>query len=85
MNKTEQDGCVALAIISIISLKARRAYDTLFSRAFHKTSRYDFRANDIRPPDQCQILCGASLGRGNNILFAASGSHDQDGHHAHIW
>ena len=35
--------------------------------------------------DQSQILCGASLGRGNEILFAASGSHDQDGHHAHIW
>ena len=35
--------------------------------------------------DQSQILCGASLGRGNKILFAASGSHDQDGHHRHIW
>ena len=35
--------------------------------------------------DQSQILCGASLGRGDDILFAASGSHDQDGHHAHIW
>ena len=35
--------------------------------------------------DQSQILCGASLGRGNNILFAVSGSHDQDGRHAHIW
>ena len=35
--------------------------------------------------DQSQILCGASLGRGNEILFTASGSHDQDGHHAHIW
>ena len=36
-------------------------------------------------PDQSQILCGASLGRGNESLFAASGSHDQDGRHAHIW
>ena len=35
--------------------------------------------------DQSQILCGASLGRGNEILFAESGSHDQDGRHAHIW
>ena len=35
--------------------------------------------------DQSQILCGASLGRENEILFAASGSHDQDGRHAHIW
>ena len=31
-----------------------------------------------------QKFCGASLGRGNNILFAASGSRDQDGRHAHI-
>ena len=35
--------------------------------------------------DQSQILYGASLGRGNESLFAASGSHDQDGHHADIW
>ena len=35
--------------------------------------------------NQSQILCGASLGRGNESLFAVSGSHDQDGHHAHIW
>ena len=33
---------------------------------------------------QSQILCGASLGRGNEILYTASGSHDQDGRHAHI-
>ena len=48
-----------------------------------------------RLPDQSQILCGASLGRGNQSLFTASGSHeslfaasgsnDQDGRHAHIW
>ena len=38
-----------------------------------------------RLADQNQILCGASLGRGNEILFAASGSHDEDGRHAHIW
>ena len=38
-----------------------------------------------RLADQSQILCGASLGRGNEILFASSGSHDQDGRHAHIW
>ena len=35
--------------------------------------------------NQSQILLGASLGKGNESLFAASGSHDQDGHHAHIW
>ena len=35
--------------------------------------------------NQSQILCGASLGMGIDILFAASGSHDQDGLHAHKW
>ena len=35
--------------------------------------------------NQSQILCGASLGRGNVSLFTASWSHDQDGRHAHIW
>ena len=38
-----------------------------------------------RLADRSQILCGAFLVRGNEILFAASGSHDQDGHYAHIW
>ena len=35
--------------------------------------------------NQSQILCGASLGRGNESLYKWSRSHDQDGHHAHIW
>ena len=35
--------------------------------------------------NQSQILCGASLGWGNESLFAGSWSHDQDGRHAHIW
>ena len=38
-----------------------------------------------RLADHSHILCGASLGRGNEILFAACGSHDQDGRRAHIW
>ena len=38
-----------------------------------------------RLANQSQILCGACLGRGNESLFPASGSHDQDGRHAHIW
>ena len=37
-----------------------------------------------RWPDQSQILCRVSLGRGNESFFAASGSDDQDGRHAHI-
>ena len=39
------------------------------------------------PKPLCQLkpnFMWVSLGRGNNILFAASGSHDQDGRHAHI-
>ena len=38
-----------------------------------------------RLADQSQVLCGASLDRANESLFAASGSHDQDGRNAHIW
>ena len=38
-----------------------------------------------RLANQSQILCGASLGRRNESLFATSESHDQDGRHAHIW
>ena len=38
-----------------------------------------------RLADQSRISCGAPLGKGNESLFAASGSHDQDGRHAHIW
>ena len=34
--------------------------------------------------DQSKVLWGASLARGYEILFAACGSHDQDGCHAHI-
>ena len=35
--------------------------------------------------NQSQISYGASVGWGNESLFTGSGSHDQDGHHAHIW
>ena len=38
-----------------------------------------------RLADQSQILCGASLGRGNQSLYKWSRSHDQDGRHGHIW
>ena len=38
-----------------------------------------------RLANQSQILCGASLGRGNESLYKWSRSHDQDGRHAHIW
>ena len=38
-----------------------------------------------RLANQSQILCGASLGRGNESLYKWSRSHDQDGHHAHTW
>ena len=38
-----------------------------------------------RLANQSKILCGASLGRGNESLYKWSRSHDQDGHHAHIW
>ena len=48
---------------------------TIFKHLFH----WNCLAN------QSQILCGASLGRGNESLYKWSRSHDQDGRHAHIW
>ena len=36
-------------------------------------------------PIKAKILCGASLGRGNESLSKWSRSHDQDGRQAHIW
>ena len=47
--------------------------------------RKQFQTSPKPLADQSQILCGATLGRGNESLFTASGSHDQDGRHAHIW
>ena len=35
--------------------------------------------------NRSQISYGASVGWGNENLFAGSGSLDQDGRHAHIW
>ena len=35
--------------------------------------------------NQIEILCGASMGRGNKSLIAKFWSHDQGGRHAHIW
>ena len=44
--------------------------------------------SNIFSENACPIkakICGASLGRGNESHFTASGSHDQDVRHAHIW
>ena len=35
--------------------------------------------------NQRHILCGSSMGEGNESLFAASWSYGQDYRHAHIW
>ena len=35
--------------------------------------------------NQSQILCEASIGRGNKYVYKKIRSHDQDGRHAHIW
>ena len=37
-----------------------------------------------RRANQSQISYAASMGRGNESMFGASGLHDQDGRHAHI-
>ena len=38
-----------------------------------------------RLANQSQISNGASLGTGKESLYEWSRSHNQDGHHAHIW
>ena len=43
-------------------------------------------SSPLKPLDkQSQILCGASLGRGNESLYKWSRSRDKGGRHAHIW
>ena len=43
-------------------------------------------SSPLKPLGQSKpIFCGASLGRENESMLTASWSHDQDGHHAHIW
>ena len=38
-----------------------------------------------RLANQSQIFCQAFMGRRNESLLMASGSHDLDGRHTHIW
>ena len=45
-------------------------------------SLHHFQKSFSLKPLQSQILCGASLGRGNQSLYKWSRSHDQDGCHA---
>ena len=49
--------------------------DFTFSKKFSSETAWLLKPN---------IVCGVSLGRGKESLFAASGSHDQDGRHAVI-
>ena len=35
--------------------------------------------------NQSQILCGGSLGKRDKNLYKWSKSHDQDGHHSHVY
>ena len=60
----------------------RRPSVVVFVVAIHNAQR----SSSLEPLCQSkQNLGGASLGKGDDILFAASGSHDQDGCYAHIW
>ena len=63
----------------------RRAYRILMVRSASAFTMLKDLLLRNRFANQSQILCGASLGRGKVILFAASGSHYQDGGHARIW
>ena len=82
-----------LILIRFLAHRSRRLIGELIGYSWSGV-----RLSSVRPPtmlkdlllqnrlaNQSQILCGASLGRGNESLFAPSWSHDQDGRHAHIW
>ena len=90
---TQKPICAELFLLSLLAHLSRRLIGELIGYPWS-----GIRPSVVRPftmlkdlllrkrwADQSQILCGASLGRGNDILFTASGSHDQDGRHAHIW
>ena len=49
------------------------------------TPIYGKNTSKICLANQSEILCGASMGRGDESLITKSRSHDQDGRHAHIW
>ena len=60
----------------------RRRPSVIRRRPFVVVNNFKHLLLQNRLPDQSQILYGASLGKGNESLFAASGSHDKDGRHA---
>ena len=82
---------MALAFTLFLAHRSRRLIGKLIGYSWYGvrpsvrpfTMHKDLLQNGLA--NQSQILCVASLGRGNESLFAASGSHDQDGRHAHIW
>ena len=89
--KSSQRVIFSLILISFLANLSRRLTSCAYSIAIipHPASSPFHNFKHLLLPNclanQSQILCGASLGWGNESLFAASGSHDQDGHHAHIW
>ena len=77
MAKSENSGILALGELIVYPWSNVRQRPSLSTMLKHLLRS--------RLADQSQIECGASLGKGNEKKFAASGSHDQDGRHAHIW
>ena len=80
-SKTGFQGYTFLAHLSRRLIGELIGYSWSGVRPSSFTMLKDFLQNSLA--NQSQILCAASLGRGTS-LFAASGSHDQDGRHAHI-
>ena len=63
----------------------RRPFVVRGRRPWSSSVVHNFKDLLLRLADQVEILCGASLGSGIEILFAIFWSHVQDGRHAHIW
>ena len=70
------NSCQVIACLVLFISPQPQAHQVTFT--FFKDLLRNHSAN------QSQILCGASLGKGNKRLFMASGSHDLVGRHAHI-
>ena len=82
-------GCTAQFVSDLIGNPEDRfshneAHRILMVRRSSSTMLIDLLLQN-RMANKSQILCGATLGRGNESLVTASGSHDQDGRHVHIW
>ena len=79
-NATEIFGCHK----RILKIRDHSGNKTVFL-TYQKKTNSNMTCKQINKSGNYKETCGASLGRGNESLLVASGSHDQGDRHAHIW